>query len=837
MANERRVGNPDWHRADALMARMIPVDGPIQLDTPPGEHSVFYLLKYQLPDDFVVIHSLPWLSAAVRSVDPNYAPTGEIDFLILHPNQGLLALEVKSGRYTIHGAAFARVTCGTDVDVLRQTRHNVHGLARWLGGTGVNVKIGYGLVFPHSVFPDAALGPGLVDRSMGSPRRIVIDQSALPKMREQVIDLMAYWRQALRVGALGDLRLNQILDALCPAFDGSPMWAARAATDREFWLRLTPEQASALQHLGRNQRNVVTGWPGTGKTLLAIELARVLSRQNKRVLVVTFNARLADRLREQLASLGPNCLATHWHKYCADARRVLKRCPVTDTRDWFDHECLSDLSAALAKSALPRFDALVVDEAQAFRPAWLELLIKSVGSGPATAFCDETQRFCFEREGAGLAEIQTIVGASDSYLLTQVARMPRAITNRLIDIAKPSYQVSSSRAPAEDTLQERILDPSPTELESCIDKLTKEGMSERDIVVLTSSVSKLAMTARLAGRSIDVETAARFRGMESPAVVIADAHLLTDEELFCAYSRATTVCIALFDCEGLAWRPAGLFQNALTESPKTRERLTKARHHSAAASIVRAESAARFEPLRTVALGWSAKWGAWVLELEDTDDPRRYWRGFLTSQHSAPVYFWYAKSRREFFAYFEQLDDPYPGGTCIGPLLAQSCARCKMVMPHTRTKFECLACAGELRPRVPRPSPELLNRLVQIDAALSSLGSETPDWSSIRALPLALFVLAISAHARSNARHKALGLPPLPTGTTLLYRAAAACVQADLVRAPPGETFVVNKLADRIRPQVPLPDDTSDREWRIAIASAFGALSIKRIVKKVSKGI
>ena len=82
------------------MARMIPDHRPCDTNSK-GERDLYTIFKTELPDDYVVIHSLPWLCSAVNKVDPQAKPTGEIDFLIVHPEKGLLVLEVKSGEYGV----------------------------------------------------------------------------------------------------------------------------------------------------------------------------------------------------------------------------------------------------------------------------------------------------------------------------------------------------------------------------------------------------------------------------------------------------------------------------------------------------------------------------------------------------------------------------------------------------------------------------------------------------------------------------------------------------------------------------------------------------------------
>ena len=65
------------------MAIMIPALTP-QETRSPAEPNIYWQLKLGLADDFVVIHSLPWLCSAVKKVDSKYPPTGEIDFLVVH---------------------------------------------------------------------------------------------------------------------------------------------------------------------------------------------------------------------------------------------------------------------------------------------------------------------------------------------------------------------------------------------------------------------------------------------------------------------------------------------------------------------------------------------------------------------------------------------------------------------------------------------------------------------------------------------------------------------------------------------------------------------------------
>ena len=65
-----------------------------------AEQLLYKLFEAQLSNSFIVMHSVKWLMRDRRHHDQD----GEIDFLILHRELGLLVLEVKGGRIRIDSA-------------------------------------------------------------------------------------------------------------------------------------------------------------------------------------------------------------------------------------------------------------------------------------------------------------------------------------------------------------------------------------------------------------------------------------------------------------------------------------------------------------------------------------------------------------------------------------------------------------------------------------------------------------------------------------------------------------------------------------------------------------
>src|SRR3972149_10616606 len=78
------------------MAKIYP-DHPLGDTKSNAERKVFYALKDLLPDDYVVLHSVPIYH---RTSEKDRLASGELDFLVAHPSMGVIVIEVKGGGIT-----------------------------------------------------------------------------------------------------------------------------------------------------------------------------------------------------------------------------------------------------------------------------------------------------------------------------------------------------------------------------------------------------------------------------------------------------------------------------------------------------------------------------------------------------------------------------------------------------------------------------------------------------------------------------------------------------------------------------------------------------------------
>jgi hypothetical protein len=135
-------------------------------------------------------------------------------------------------------------------------------------------------------------------------------------------------------------------------------------------VELTNDQIRVARRMAANPRTIVRGQAGTGKTVIAIERARILASEGKKVLFLCFNQLLAKHLQLMLAKDHFIDMIDIRHVH-ALYREVIDKAGLSgrlsEARD--DQHLFAEifplvfLEAAI-EHGLPAWDALVIDEAQ-----------------------------------------------------------------------------------------------------------------------------------------------------------------------------------------------------------------------------------------------------------------------------------------------------------------------------------------------------------------------------------------------------------------------------------------------------------------------------------------
>jgi hypothetical protein len=160
-------------------------------ESPTSEQQVFELLRVGLDANFVVFHSVAWHGRGQK-------PDGEIDFLIAHPELGILVVEVKGGGIAYDAQAGAWSTTDRNrvahpiKDPYDQALTAKHQLiaelqadARW---PHRRCQIGYAVIFPNTTVGTH----GFIPRAK---REITLDKGDMPTLAEGIANCLRYWRE------------------------------------------------------------------------------------------------------------------------------------------------------------------------------------------------------------------------------------------------------------------------------------------------------------------------------------------------------------------------------------------------------------------------------------------------------------------------------------------------------------------------------------------------------------------------------------------------------------------------------------------------------------------
>ncbi len=393
-----------------------------------AERDFFEALLPQLSDDDVVFANLEMTD----DVDGDI----EIDFAILLKDYGLVVVEVKGGHISHDGTNWIQSDKKSSrvITPAWQAKRNLYTvrdfiLRKWSLGA---LRCEWVVAFPNSNIVDPQ-DPGL-------PISRIIQKKQLPQM-------------------LSSFKANLNAQRVTP-LPSHPEWVKYAAkpllpvvalktnpeavlgNNYEFVRSLTHEREMYLDQLAENNRYYVKGPAGSGKTWLAFMQAERWSAEGKKVAMIAYNRGLITYLDRKNAEL-PEGEKVSWigtfHAY-AEKLGTTAGSPETygETVDRYRDGLIA---AASALTRDDKFDAIVVDEAQDFMPAWwevIELSLHDPASGKLALFGDDQQMVFGERPAPqgnyanlrlleNLRNSQQIAKAIDNFIeRPAIARGPQA---------------------------------------------------------------------------------------------------------------------------------------------------------------------------------------------------------------------------------------------------------------------------------------------------------------------------------------------------------------------------------------------------------------------------
>jgi hypothetical protein len=372
------------------MARLIPSF--MDDRTPPGERDVFNMLAAG-PDDWVALHSLD-LAPLRRGLRT------EIDFVVIIPDTGILCIEVKSqdaisfenDRWNppdIKRSPFKQASDGR-FTFYRRLTELVPALR--------HVPVLHCCIFPNASFD-------LVPNLSVQPWELMDVRTF--RSFSRAIDFCADVKDRMLKGIWSDRNLNALVEPLstvqvdtivkcCLPFQRNKPNARDEIKRREQQLALIlrEQQKPALQLTALNDRVIVTGAAGTGKTLIAMEVARRAALDGRRVGLICFNQLVGDWMRRQVEfgiGVHPNLIVGRAIRLLAEMAAV--NIPKDPDSAFWNRDLPEQLEDRLTDpdfKATAAFEYLVVDEAQDLlaRPKLWECLMGFLENGcDSGSFC------------------------------------------------------------------------------------------------------------------------------------------------------------------------------------------------------------------------------------------------------------------------------------------------------------------------------------------------------------------------------------------------------------------------------------------------------------------
>ncbi|GAB4456330.1 MAG: ATP-binding domain-containing protein [Anaerolineales bacterium] len=540
------------------MAKIYPEHFPQESDTKRSAERRVYEALLALPEGYTAFYSVSW---QVRNPHSG-AEDGEADFIVAHPEWGVMILEVKGGRirYDSGQSQWYSLDRHEDEhpikDPIQQARNSKGALLSKLretpGWDGRYLTIAYMVVFPDVSARNVALRSDF-------PRALLIDANDMGNLAERLEQGFAWFAgEEGRQGALGRERLRFLESFLAHSFTLHSRLGVELEQEEARILQLTEQQMGVLRFIQSHRRALIEGCAGSGKTTLALEKARQLSEQGFDTLLLCFNAPLAEHLRQR----APEDVGVfHFHDLCKHLAKSagLGYRASRNEQDWFDRVLPEMLFEALMELG-PQYDAVIVDEGQDFRDEWWEIiqeLLRDKENGIWYVFFDNNQNI-YHRH----ASLEGLM-SSPPFTLNENCRNTRAI-HEVVRQFHVTPHLLTSRAP-QGRVPEIFYFSSEQEQETRLKQIlhrlvNEEGVQPAYITLLTtrSPEKTICRPGRKMGNfvlmewgdlnlrknDIRVSSAHRFKGLENRMVILTG---LEDSDpdwlnplLYVACSRART---------------------------------------------------------------------------------------------------------------------------------------------------------------------------------------------------------------------------------------------------------------------------------------------------------
>jgi hypothetical protein len=559
------------------MAQIYPQDIPeSQREANPhrrAEYLVYDLLREQLGNNWLVLYG-----SAIKWAHKYGVSDRETEFIIAHPDLGVLALEVKGGSITRKG----NIWYTTPLSELKKPEHlrerheiknpytqvtdaakayrrkiddyiDAQRLGAWSFEIGTAV-----------CFPDIEIDSNFYLGADALPE-LTLDRRDLNRLRDRLYHILKLYEGRLGTppGEEGICILKEVL-ARDWRFDSFLAYQLESADERRD--KLTEEQFHILYCLQDNPKMLIRGCAGSGKTWIAAKKASLLAGPGARVLLTCYNENLAEWLRKS-KFVRSSMMVTHFHGLCYELASYSQEVDLPkwsedlgiDQETYFSVKMPEALELAAIDTGMT-FDAIIVDEGQDFESSWLETLhglLTDPEEGVFYIFYDDNQRI-YSRD--------RIPFSWPSFRFSQNMRN----TNPIFEQVKRYYhrpdEIRPSGNPGPEPWFVELEDDADEYqmVQDVLERLSEQRIRPSQVTILTPRARENSIFGQKPDRpgrfapTWKMETVANqvtcctiqsFKGLESPVIILTELkHVYppkAEELLYVATSRAKDLLIVI----------------------------------------------------------------------------------------------------------------------------------------------------------------------------------------------------------------------------------------------------------------------------------------------------
>lgn len=345
-----------------------------------GERLLYNKFKYDnSTNGMYILHSL-FTNYHLKNI------SGELDFLVLAPNQGIFAIEVKHGSisrkdgtwyFTNRQGAITKKKKSPFAQV-NSTMNSIRTYV--LQKVKNNQRL-------HNRFSKILWDTGVAFTSMNELIDLGTESNSWQILtREGLFLPIGYYIDSLTKGSHNknsdkywyDVNSARPTDADCKTllkilrgdFDINYLEVNRILDLDKVIEEFTKEQFNLLDFINFNDRCIIEGAAGTGKTLMAIEVLKKETSKDKKVALFCYNKKLGIKLSNAVKKLftheTQHCVGGSFHSY------LVKNCKIsipkgdeTITQKFFEEDLPFEFILQNEEIAeKDKFDFLILDEAQ-----------------------------------------------------------------------------------------------------------------------------------------------------------------------------------------------------------------------------------------------------------------------------------------------------------------------------------------------------------------------------------------------------------------------------------------------------------------------------------------